>query len=150
MFFLQVKEAILNDEIYCPPETAVLLASYAVQAKYGDHAALEIKEGYLANDRLLPARYCLRSLVDGILLVFAIDCTDTDTVCWLVRRLMCRIMYGMRGVLRTCLLVSCRVLEQHALSKEEWQEKVVNWHMEHKGVMRYQRRLSITCPLLPS
>ena len=57
MFFLQVKEAILNDEIYCPPETAVLLASYAVQAKYGDHASLEIKEGYLANDRLLPTRY---------------------------------------------------------------------------------------------
>jgi len=47
----------LNDEIYCPPETAVLLASYAVQAKYGDHSALEVKEGYLANDRLLPARY---------------------------------------------------------------------------------------------
>ena len=57
MFFLQVKEAILNDEIYCPPETAVLLASYAVQAKYGDHASLEIKDGYLANDRLLPTRY---------------------------------------------------------------------------------------------
>ena len=57
MFFLQVKEAILNDEIYCPPETAVLLASYAVQAKYGDHSAVETKEGYLANDRLLPSRY---------------------------------------------------------------------------------------------
>ena len=57
MFFLQVKEAILNDEIYCPPETAVLLASYAVQAKYGDHSALEAKDGYLVNDRLLPARY---------------------------------------------------------------------------------------------
>uniref|UniRef100_A0A665U0P5 Radixin-like n=2 Tax=Echeneis naucrates TaxID=173247 RepID=A0A665U0P5_ECHNA len=37
LFFLQVKEAILNDENYCPPETAVLLASYAVQAKYGDY-----------------------------------------------------------------------------------------------------------------
>jgi len=37
----------------------VLLASYAVQAKYGDHSALEVKEGYLANDRLLPARYRL-------------------------------------------------------------------------------------------
>jgi len=32
--------------------------------------------------------------------------------------------------------VLCRVFEQHALSKEEWQEKVVNWHMEHKGLMR--------------
>jgi len=34
------------------------------------------------------------------------------------------------------VLVVCRVFEQHALSKEEWQEKVVNWHMEHKGLMR--------------
>ena len=32
----KVKNAILSDEIYCPPETSVLLASYAVQAKYGD------------------------------------------------------------------------------------------------------------------
>ena len=36
LFYLQVKNAILSDEIYCPPETSVLLASYAVQAKYGD------------------------------------------------------------------------------------------------------------------
>jgi len=57
MFFLQVKEAILNDEVYCPPETAVLLASYAVQSKHGDHSAIENYEGYLANDRLLPSRY---------------------------------------------------------------------------------------------
>lgn len=33
LFFLQVKEAILNMEIACPPEASVLLASYAVQAK---------------------------------------------------------------------------------------------------------------------
>jgi hypothetical protein len=35
--FFQVKNAILSDEIYCPPESCVLLASYAVQAKYGDY-----------------------------------------------------------------------------------------------------------------
>lgn len=57
LFFLQVKEAILNDEIYCPPETAVLLASYAVQSKYGDHSKEIHKLGYLANDRLLPQRW---------------------------------------------------------------------------------------------
>jgi len=56
MFFLQVKENILNDEIYCPPETAVLLASYAVQAKYGDFNEESHGEGFLANDRLLPQR----------------------------------------------------------------------------------------------
>jgi len=35
-----------------------------------------------------------------------------------------------------CVISMCRVLEQHSLSKEEWQEKVVNWHTEHKGLMR--------------
>uniref|UniRef100_A0A2I3TAJ8 FERM domain-containing protein n=1 Tax=Pan troglodytes TaxID=9598 RepID=A0A2I3TAJ8_PANTR len=54
LFFLQVKEAILKDEIYCPTETAVLLASYAVQAKYGDYNKEIRNPGYLANDRLLP------------------------------------------------------------------------------------------------
>lgn len=53
----QVKEAILNDENYCPPETAVLLASYAVQAKYGDYNKDVHKPGYLTHDRLLPQRY---------------------------------------------------------------------------------------------
>uniref|UniRef100_A0A8C2BN06 FERM domain-containing protein n=1 Tax=Cyprinus carpio TaxID=7962 RepID=A0A8C2BN06_CYPCA len=56
LFFLQVKEAILNDEIYCPPETAVLLASYSVQAKYADYNRDIHKPGYLTNDRLLPQR----------------------------------------------------------------------------------------------
>ncbi|XP_041728609.1 radixin isoform X2 [Coregonus clupeaformis] len=56
LFFLQVKEAILNDENYCPPETAVLLASYSVQAKYADYNKDSHKPGYLTNDRLLPQR----------------------------------------------------------------------------------------------
>lgn len=56
LFYLQVKNAILSDEIYCPPETSVLLASYAVQAKYGDYSADIHKAGFLANDRLLPQR----------------------------------------------------------------------------------------------
>lgn len=57
LFFLQVKEGILSDEIYCPPETAVLLASYSVQAKFGDHAPETHKPGYLAAERLLPQRW---------------------------------------------------------------------------------------------
>ncbi|MEJ1281411.1 hypothetical protein NN561_012361 [Cricetulus griseus] len=56
LFFLQVKEGILNDDIYCPPETAVLLASYAVQSKYGDFNKEVHKSGYLAGDKLLPQR----------------------------------------------------------------------------------------------
>lgn len=33
LFFLHVKNEILNELIYCPAEEAVLMASYAVQAK---------------------------------------------------------------------------------------------------------------------
>uniref|UniRef100_A0A8B9L6E8 FERM domain-containing protein n=1 Tax=Astyanax mexicanus TaxID=7994 RepID=A0A8B9L6E8_ASTMX len=84
LFFLQVKEAILNDENYCPPETAVLLASYSVQAKYGDYNKDIHKPGYLANERLLPQR----------------------------------------------------VLEQHKLTKEQWEERIQTWHEEHRGMLR--------------
>ncbi|XP_039622276.1 moesin a [Polypterus senegalus] len=84
LFFLQVKEGILNDDIYCPPETAVLLASYAVQAKYGDFNKDVHKAGYLANDKLLPQR----------------------------------------------------VLEQHKLNKEQWEERIQVWHEEHRGMLR--------------
>ncbi|XP_024124748.1 ezrin a [Oryzias melastigma] len=84
LFFLQVKEAILSEEIYCPPESAVLLASYAVQAKYGDYNKDVHRLGYLANDRLLPRR----------------------------------------------------VLEQHKLSKEQWEERIQVWHEEHRSMLK--------------
>jgi len=84
LFYLQVKNAILTDDIYCPPETSVLLASYAVQAKYGDYQKDVHTPGFLANDRLLPER----------------------------------------------------VMAQHRLSREEWEERISNWYMEHKGMLR--------------
>ncbi|XP_055499569.1 moesin a [Leucoraja erinacea] len=84
LFFLQVKEGILNDDIYCPPETAVLLASYAVQVKYGDFNKESHKTGYLSNDHLLPQR----------------------------------------------------VLEQHKLNKEQWEDRIQIWHEEHRGMIR--------------
>ncbi|KAJ8003717.1 hypothetical protein DPEC_G00151260 [Dallia pectoralis] len=84
LFFLQVKEAILNDENYCPPETAVLLASYSVQAKYADYSKDIHKPGYLTHDRLLPQR----------------------------------------------------VLEQHKLTKEQWEDRIQTWHKEHRGMLR--------------
>uniref|UniRef100_A0A672N8C6 Radixin-like n=1 Tax=Sinocyclocheilus grahami TaxID=75366 RepID=A0A672N8C6_SINGR len=84
LFFLQVKEGILSDETYCPPETAVLLASYSVQAKFGDHSPETHKPGYLATERLLPQR----------------------------------------------------VLDQHKLSKEQWEERIQIWHEEHRGILK--------------
>ncbi|XP_078699310.1 radixin-like isoform X5 [Branchiostoma floridae x Branchiostoma belcheri] len=84
LFFLQVKDAILTDEVYCPPETSVLLASYAVQAKYGDHSRDVHKPGFLANDRLLPQR----------------------------------------------------VIDQHKMTREQWEERITNWYAEHNGMLR--------------
>ncbi|XP_026866406.2 neurofibromin 2a (merlin) isoform X3 [Electrophorus electricus] len=56
LFFLQVKKKILEEEVYCPPEASVLLASYAVQAKYGDYHPNVHKPGFLAQEELLPKR----------------------------------------------------------------------------------------------
>lgn len=80
---MQVKNAILGDEIYCPPETSVLLASYAVQAKHGDFDPEIHKSGFLSNDRLLPLR----------------------------------------------------VTDQHKLTREQWEERIMNWWSEHKATM---------------
>ncbi|XP_036370430.1 moesin isoform X2 [Octopus sinensis] len=59
MFFLQVKRGILSDEVYCPPETSVLLSSYALQAKYGDCDPEKHAAGFFINEtqeKLLPQR----------------------------------------------------------------------------------------------
>uniref|UniRef100_A0A914KQV6 Moesin/ezrin/radixin homolog 1 n=1 Tax=Meloidogyne incognita TaxID=6306 RepID=A0A914KQV6_MELIC len=37
LFFLQIRQSILSMDLYCPSEAAILLASYAVQAMYGDY-----------------------------------------------------------------------------------------------------------------
>ncbi|XP_017779446.1 PREDICTED: moesin/ezrin/radixin homolog 1-like isoform X2 [Nicrophorus vespilloides] len=48
-FYLQLRSDIMSDNIYCPPDTCILLASYFAQVKYGDYddrLALE-KEKFL-------------------------------------------------------------------------------------------------------
>lgn len=84
LFYLQVKNAILSDEIYCPPETSVLLGSYAVQARHGDFQKSLHNPGFLANDRLLPQR----------------------------------------------------VIDQHKMSKDEWESSITTWWQEHRGMLR--------------
>lgn len=57
LFFLQIKQNILSMEYYCPPEASVLLASYYVQAKYGDYDdSVWNKTGILSSEDLLPQR----------------------------------------------------------------------------------------------
>ena len=70
----QVKNDILTENVYCPAEKAVLLSSFAVQAKLGDFDSETHTPGYLANEKILPPK----------------------------------------------------VLSQHKLSIEEWEEKVTN------------------------
>lgn len=65
LFFLQVKEDILAGHLACPSETAVLLASYACQAKFGD---IEDKKHSLTSiplDHLLPASILSNHEVDS-------------------------------------------------------------------------------------
>uniref|UniRef100_A0AAQ4RZ16 FERM domain-containing protein n=1 Tax=Gasterosteus aculeatus aculeatus TaxID=481459 RepID=A0AAQ4RZ16_GASAC len=56
----KVKKQILDEEIFCSPEASVLLASYAVQAKYGDYDPNFHKPGFLAQDELLPKRVLMQ------------------------------------------------------------------------------------------
>jgi len=54
LLYLQVKSDILNETTYCVAEKAVLLASFATQAKYGNFDSEVHAAGYLANDKILP------------------------------------------------------------------------------------------------
>lgn len=56
LFFLQVKEDILTERTYCPPETAVLLASFALQAKHGTRSPEVHNQEFLRGERLLAER----------------------------------------------------------------------------------------------
>ena len=111
LFYLQVKNAILTDDIYCPPETSVLLASYAVQAKYGDYDKDLHSVGYLANDRLLPQRYVyFLHFFKNIFQFFS-----------------CLVFF---------FSLFFRVMDQHNLTREQWEERISTWHAEHQGMLR--------------
>jgi len=54
LVIIKVKADILNETIYCVAEKAVLLSSFAAQAKYGNFESNVHEAGYLANDKILP------------------------------------------------------------------------------------------------
>ena len=95
MFYLQVKEVILNDEVYCPPETSVLLASYIMQAKHGDYNPVD--KAHFAKDKLLPAR--------------------CETAIYRVTNLSCFRL--------DILLMKCRILSSIRLHMGLWHEWIV-------------------------
>lgn len=138
----QVKEAILNDENYCPPETAVLLASYAVHAKYGEYNKEVHKPGYLTHDRLLPQRYT-HMKHHNLDIRFPLWAQLTN--CGLIKRQPLSFFIQVRGNYRVpshvpsgdvVVFYVCRVLEQHKLTKEQWEDRIQTWHEEHKEMLR--------------
>ncbi|XP_067252491.1 tyrosine-protein phosphatase non-receptor type 4b isoform X2 [Chanodichthys erythropterus] len=54
LYFLQLKQDILSGRLPCPQNTAVLLASYAVQAEVGDYSHSEHLPGYLSEYSFIP------------------------------------------------------------------------------------------------
>lgn len=82
LLYLQIKDEILTENLHCPADKAVILASYAVQAKFNDFDK-EVHGGrYLMNEQLLPRK----------------------------------------------------VMSQHKLSVEEWEDKVSGFHKDHRGL----------------
>jgi len=84
LLYLQVRSGILNESTHCPAEKAVLLASFGVQAKYGNYEKEVHTKGYLNSDNLLPPV----------------------------------------------------VVNDHKLSREEWEEKIAKFHAKHNGMSR--------------
>ena len=56
IFFLEVKDKILSQDLYCPPETAMMMAAYAVQAQHGDYDETIHTPGCISIESLLPQR----------------------------------------------------------------------------------------------
>ena len=56
LLYKQIKNEVISEKIYCPSEKAVMLASYAVQVKFGDHDDDRLEPGFLASEKLLPPK----------------------------------------------------------------------------------------------
>ena len=46
--------------------------------------------------------------------------------------------------------VCFRVLDQHKMSKEQWEERIVTWYQEHRGMLRWVSSLPLSFPTVPS
>lgn len=56
VFYMEIKAAILSSEIFCPADTAALLASYSLQVKFGDFNEQKHNEEFVVQQTLLPQR----------------------------------------------------------------------------------------------
>ena len=78
VFFLEVKEKILSQDLYCPPETAMMMAAYAVQAQKGDYDNAVHKQGCIDIESFLPQRvsYNWRAAATGAGVASKAYCTQ--------------------------------------------------------------------------
>ena len=70
--------------------------------------------------------------------IFAVDRTLLKLTLWSDIRL-CRLR--MERMTRICPFLLCvhvsrRVLEQHKLTKEQWEDRIQTWHEEHRSMLR--------------
>lgn len=56
LYFLQLKNDILEGRIPCPLNSAVVLASYAVQSEFGDYNPSVHLPGHLSNKQFIPGQ----------------------------------------------------------------------------------------------
>ncbi|XP_044761944.1 moesin/ezrin/radixin homolog 1-like isoform X2 [Coccinella septempunctata] len=56
IFYLEIKKAILSNDIYCPADTAALLASYSLQVEFGDFNENRYNRYLMAHQEFLPRR----------------------------------------------------------------------------------------------
>ena len=61
MFLEHVKSQVVGGELYCTPDTAVLLASFALQEEFGNHNAVVNPKGFLLSHKVLPDRCAYHS-----------------------------------------------------------------------------------------
>lgn len=56
VFYTEVKAAILSGDIFCPADTAALLASYSLQVKFGDFDDQKHNDEFVVKQTLLPQK----------------------------------------------------------------------------------------------
>ena len=56
LLFQRIRAHVEAGEIYCPPEIAVVLCSYAAQALYGNYSPSLHKPNFLVDDPILPLK----------------------------------------------------------------------------------------------
>ncbi len=117
MFYLQIKEAILSNDLFCPPKEAVQLAGLILHIKRGDcpvDKARQPPRGFLASERLLPA---------GCVIIIRHPQSSPPRLFIL--------FYSFRLAWWKFSMV-----EKYKLSPAAWEDHIVEQYLLHRGMLR--------------